>query len=346
MESQENEHEDLLNCSILTKNTSLSYTTLRPKEKKSIQEKNSMTLNSFINNNQHIFNKFGLEEFLKDPIFHLREDDEAKPNDTYFNEEKSISTKESNKISFGNVNSIGCLECNKAITTTTLNSIFKKHNYCKFCGCSVCSNCISSLKQRNKKLICSICSKKFAIYDIQQDFKTKFQTVEFEIKEASQLSESTSLKYSESCNEIETLKEELSEIKNEQVKEKQKIKGTLDMYKRKKEECDNECLKISSTINGLIEEFQRIDASFSKIDNEKKEILSERETYYKEYILKQDKLNKLNKENQDLSLSLESYNDQINKRIVIDTSKDLKIIFIEPVNVENKTNKKKSNIFY
>jgi DNA repair exonuclease SbcCD ATPase subunit len=256
-----------------------------------------------------------------------------------FNERSQISTtpttptKQSSKIS---ITQNICPDCKNEIQSSSFFS-FKKSDYCKYCGFTICANCINKSSIRNGKLICHTCDKKFKNCEIQMDFKSKFEKLELEIKEASQLSESTSLKYSLTSNEIENLKYELNELENDNENDSNKINIELSKLIKQREECDVECMEVSNSINYLIEEYKKVDKEYNEIEEERKRIIKEREELYKEFICKQDTLNKLNRENHELHTNLENYTSQINKRIVIDTHKELKIIFLEPLNTKKNT---------
>lgn len=236
-----------------------------------------------------------------------------------------------NKKPQANIPPAICADCNQETQPSTFFSL-KKQNYCKYCSFSICADCIIKVNTRNNKVICSKCYKKFKSCEMQMEFKSKFEKLELEIKEASQLSESTSLKYSLSTNDIENIKQELNEIRSDYNYEISKIEKELASMMKQKENCDSDCLEINSDINLLIEKYKAIDKEFNETELQKKKLHEERESLYKEFITKQDKLNKLNKENQELNNDLENYACQINKRIVIDLNKEMKVVFVEPVN--------------
>lgn len=301
------------NESIITNNTSKST------------EFSSNSFNNFVNNNKNFFIKLGLEEFINDPIFKLKSNEEAKPE---------IWNYEQDKINKDLITS--CFECNDSVKTT---------HYCKYCGTMICSKCKPKQALRENKLICSSCIKKFEIYEIQMTFKQKFENIENEIKELSQSAETIGLKLSESTHEVDEIKQQVSnnqlEYKireNNLIKEKESIKAKIAL-------CDTECISVSNKINSLIEDFKIKDEEFNLLDNEYKSILNEREEMYKQYILKQDKLNRLSKDNQELSLNLQNYENQINKRIVIDfSSPHIETLYLESVNKQETINDKSSVI--
>lgn len=305
------------NKSILTTNTS-----------KSTEMTNSF--NNFINNNKQYFTKLGIEEFLNDPIFKLKDDEEAKPEDW---DDVTNTPKTSLRIS--------CTLCNESGGSSLFQ--FKKNSYCKFCGSTVCYKCVNKANTKNGKLICGTCEKKFKVYYAQIKFKDQFESIEHQIKEASQNAESIGLKLSESSHEIEMTKQKIEDEKRQFKHEIERLQIEQDSLKKNQDDCDNDCITISNKINTLIEEFKKIDKEYVEADGEYKKILQERENMYKEFISKQDKLNRLNKENQELSLNMQNYDAQINKRIVIDFTKDAEVIFLEPVRYEEENKQLKGS---
>ena len=95
-----------------------------------------------------------------------------------------------------------------------------------------------------------------------------------------------------------------------------------------------------------MEEYKKVDNEFNDITNKYKKTNSERESMYKEYIISQDKLNKLNKENQELSFNLQNYEKQINKRIVIDFNKNYETLYLEKIEDEEDSSYNNSIVSY
>lgn len=285
----------------------------------------SISFNNFISNNKHFFMKLGLEDLMNDPIFKLKNNEEAKPENW---SDETQSFKESIKGS--------CINCNESFS----GSFFKKYSYCKYCGSIICPKCTLKLPSKNNKQICNCCLKKFNMYEAQINFKSRFETVEIEIKEASQSAESVGIRLSESSHEIERIKALIEESKRSHKDELSKFESNKIQLKKQKKNCDSDCIELTSKINALIEEFKKEDDEFHSIESNYKQILSDREDMYKEFIASQDKLNKLNRENQELSVNLQGYSSQISKRIIIDFTKDADDLFGEPLSDDESQRRK------
>lgn len=312
---------------------------------KSNTEKSSF--DKFINNNIHFFSKIGLDEFLNDPIFKLNENEEVLPVEYNKKNIKDLS-----------VEDITCICCNFQIDLKT--SIFNKktNTYCRYCGLPICNICYSKLNKnsslinntiqnnensklidiKNNKIICKICLIKFDIFYEQIKFKNEFENIELEIKNSAYNTEIIGLKLSESLSDIDKYNNKLEELEHDNNLNKKNIKNNIDMHLKEKDNCNLQCSDINKEIDALINTYKNIDNEYNIIFNVHKNINIERDNMYKDFIFLQDKLNKLNKENQELSFEIQNQDKQINKRIVIDYNKDYKVIYLEKIKKNIKNN--------
>jgi hypothetical protein len=304
-----------------------------------------------------IFQKLGLEEFLSDPIFNVNKNLNLSKNDSIIkskdeiNESRIIiqesvmnrgkfSVLDKGIINFGNNLIDICVNCDKEINNESFSFFSKKLEICFYCKKHLCENCLKIVQKRSDNFICNICDKKFKLYDNYKDFLTEYEKIEMEIKESSQETETYTLKYSESCNDLESIKEELNLTKKTFEENSTLIKNNINELTLKKNESDILSQKTSAEINSLIEELKILENTSKELNQVKESLLIKREEVYKDHIKKQDYLNKLNKENQELNINISLYDEEISKRIVIDINKSLKILYLEPIKIETKNNSK------
>lgn len=286
----------------------------------------SLSFNEFINNNRHFFAKLGLENLMNDPIFKLKDNEEIKP-------EGWCDLTNSFKEDFTN----SCNNCKELPSNLT----YSKYTYCRFCGSVICDNCKATMSTRRGKQACECCERKFKFIDSQSNFKCKFEKIEIDIKEASRSAESIGIQLSESTNEIEKLRTTILNLKLHHKDDLSKIDSQKQQVQQNQINCENDCIELSDKKNVLIESFKQIDDEFNQLDNEYKTLNLEREKVYKDFITSQDKLNRLNRENQELTVQLNSYNSQINKRIIIDFTKEASDIFAAPLSDDEQEDRKK-----